>query len=295
MSVNLDKRMWELPARLALISLGCLCFAAGVALFLDPLQIAPGGVSGVAIVLGSFLPIETGTILLALNIPLLILGLKKFGKEFLFTTVYATILLSVFMDLIAWLARPFPLITHQELLASIVGSGCTAIGSALVFRCGGTTGGVDIVVKILRTKYPHIKSGALMMTLDTAVMVMVAVAYRDLEKVLIAGAGIIVYGVVLDRVLYSADEAAMMLIVSKNNKTIAKRILEEVGIGATFMPAVGAYTGRDQEILLCVAHKPVYPKVGQIVREEDPAAFTIITNANEVYGEGFKNPFTTEM
>lgn len=281
--------------QLAVISLGCLCFAVGVSLFLDPLKVAPGGLSGISIVLNELIPLETGTILLVLNIPLLLLGLKKFGKAFLLNTVYATVLSSVLVDLVAWLAEPFPLITEQELLASIVGSACTALGVGLVFRCGCTTGGTDILVKVLRTKYPHIKSGMLTIMMDVFVVAMAAVVYRDLEKAIIAAVGIIIYGVVLDQVLYRTDEATMMLIVSEKHHRIAQRILLEVGIGATLLQATGAYTGLDREIVLCVAHKRIYPKVREIVREEDKDAFTIITSASTVYGEGFKDPFATEI
>lgn len=284
-----------LLGRLAGMSLGCLFFGAGVSLFLDPLRIAPGGLSGVAIVLGEFLPLETGAILILLNIPLLLLGLWQFGREFLFSTVYATLLSSALIDVIAWLARDLPLITHQELLASLAGSACTALGAGLVFRCGGTTGGTDIVVRLLRRRYPHIKSGAFSIALDAAVITGVALIYRNPEKALIAAVGVIVYGVVLDQVLYRSDEATMLLIVSTHSQSIARRILTELNIGATFLQARGAYTGREQQILLCVAHKRLYPKVRQIVHEEDSAAFTILTSASQVYGEGFLDPYQPEI
>ena len=284
-----------LLGRLAGMSLGCLFFGAGVSLFLDPLRIAPGGLSGVAIVLGEFLPLETGAILILLNIPLLLLGLWQFGREFLFSTVYATLLSSALIDVITWLARDLPLITHQELLASLAGSACTALGAGLVFRCGGTTGGTDIVVRMLRRRYPHIKSGAFSIALDAAVIIGVAVVYQDPEKALIAAVGVIVYGVVLDQVLYRSDEATMLLIVSTHSQEIAQRILTELNIGATFLQARGAYTGREQQILLCVAHKRLYPTVRQIVHEEDSAAFTILTNASQVFGEGFLDPYQPEI
>lgn len=294
-SMELVKKRMYFWWQLAVISLGCLFYAAGVSLFLDPLKIAPGGLSGISIVLNELIPLETGTILLLLNVPLLLLGLKKFGKAFLLNTVYATVLSSVLMDLITWLVEPLPLITEQELLASIAGSACTALGIGLVFRCGCTTGGTDILVKVLRTKYPHIKSGTLAVCVDVMVVALAALVYRDLEKAIIATVGIIIYGVVLDQVLYRRDEATMMLIVSERHQQIAQRILLEVGIGATLLQATGAYTGLNREIVLCVAHKRLYPKVREIVREEDKDAFTIITSASTVYGEGFKDPFATEI
>lgn len=288
----LSRAFWS---RLAGITLGSICFSAGVALFLDPLHIAPGGLSGVAIVLNEFLPLETGAILMLLNVPLLVLGLWRFGREFLFSTVYATILSSALIDVITWLVQDLPLITRQELLASLVGSACTALGTGLVFRSGGTTGGVDIVIRLLRQRYPHIKSGTFSIALDAVVVGMVALVYRDPEKALIAAVGVVAYGIVLDRVLYQGDEATMLLIISQRSPEIAHRILTELDIGATFLPARGAYTGRPHDLLLCVAHKRLYPQIRQIVREEDSSAFTILTSASQVFGEGFKHPMTPDL
>jgi uncharacterized membrane-anchored protein YitT (DUF2179 family) len=281
--------------RVAVIFIGSLIFAIGVALFLDPLAIAPGGLSGVAIILHTLLPLETGMIYLVMNIPMFLLGSKRFGRDFLFGTVFATVLISILTDTIAHITRNMPLITDQELLASMVGSACTALGAGIIFRCGCTTGGMDILVKVLRTKFPHIKSGVFTTATDALVVMLSAVVFQNLEKALISTIGIIIYGFVLDQVLYRTDEATMLFIVSKQYQRIAQRLLTEVNIGATFLPATGAYTGQEQEILLCVAHKRLYAKVRQIIREEDPAAFTMITNANEVYGEGFKDQYSIEM
>lgn len=279
--------------RIVMIFAGSLLFAVGVALFLDPLSIAPGGLSGVAIVLHTLLPLETGAIYLILNVPMLLLGLNQFGRDFLAGTLFATVVISLLTDSIAGLA--LPLITQQELLASMVGSACTATGAGIIFRCGCTTGGMDILVKVLRSRFPHIKSGVFTAATDTLVVMFSALVFRNLEKALIAAIGILIYGFVLDQVLYRTDEATMLLIVSRQNRAIARRLLTEVNIGATFLPATGAYSGRSQEILLCVAHKRLYAKVRAIIREEDPAAFTMITSASEVYGEGFKDQYAVEL
>jgi uncharacterized membrane-anchored protein YitT (DUF2179 family) len=289
------RKLLRLAARLLVISAGALIFAVGVALFLDPLAIAPGGLSGVAIVLHTLLPIETGMIYLIMNIPMFIMGFRHFGRDFLFGTVYATVLISILTDTIAHGVQGLPLITNQELLASMAGSACTALGAGIVFRCGCTTGGMDILIKVLRSKFPHIKSGVFTTATDAFVVLLSALVFRNTEKALIAAIGIIIYGIVLNQVLYRTDEATMLFIVSKNNQRIAHRLLTEVNLGATFLPATGAYTGQNQEILLCVAHKRLYAKVRQIIREEDPAAFTMITSASEVYGEGFKDQYSVEM
>lgn len=289
------RKLLRLLGRILVIAAGSLIFAIGVALFLDPLSIAPGGLSGVSIILHTLLPMETGMIYLILNIPMLLMGLRHFGRDFLCGTLLSTLLISLLTDGISAYTRGLPLITEQEVLASMVGSACTALGAGVIFRCGCTTGGMDVLVKVLRTRFPHIKSGVFTTITDAMVVLLSAVVFRNPEKGLIAAIGIIIYGFVLDQVLYRTDEATMLFIVSRENRRIAQRLLSEVNIGATFLPATGAYSGQSREILLCVAHKRLYAKVRQIIREEDPAAFTMITNASEVYGEGFKDQYSPEL
>ena len=289
------RRLLSLLGRMAIITVGSLIFAIGVALFLDPLSIAPGGLSGVAIILHTLLPLETGMIYMILNIPMLVMGLRHFGRDFLCGTLFSIVVISLSTDAIAAHTRGLPLVTSQEVLASMVGSACTALGAGIIFRCGCTTGGMDVLVKVLRTKFPHIKSGVFTTITDTVVVVLSAVVFRNPEKGLIAAIGIIIYGIVLNQVLYSTDEATMLFIVSRENRRIAQRLLTEVNIGATFLPATGAYSGQSREILLCVVHKRLYARVRGIIREEDPEAFTMITNASEVYGEGFKDQYSLEL
>ncbi|MCD7753605.1 MAG: YitT family protein [Clostridiales bacterium] len=285
----------QLLLRLAGMTGGCVIYAMGVGLFLDPLTIAPGGLSGISIVLATLLPLETGTILLILNIPLLILGLRVFGRGFLLNTVYATVASSLMINGVTELSQGYPLVTENPLLAAIAGCACVGCGMGIVYRCGGTTGGTDIIVKVLRTKFPHIKTGSITMALDVAVICLVTVVTRDLEIALIAAIGVVISGSVMNRVLYQADEAILLMVVSRNSRQIARRILSEADLGVTLLPATGAYTGNSREVLMCVAHKRVYARVRRIIREEDDAAFTIITSASAVYGEGFKDPFAQEL
>lgn len=144
-----------------MITLGGVIGGAGLSVFLEPHNLAPGGVSGIAIILGNFIPVPTGTLVFCLNIPLLALGLWKFGREFLFSTVYATIVFSASIDGAAWLFGPLISVTDDLLLSALFGGAVSALGLGIVFRMGCTTGGTDIIVKILRSRYRHIKTGAL--------------------------------------------------------------------------------------------------------------------------------------
>ena len=281
----------EIIIRYLFITLGCFSLAAGIALFLDPNKLAPGGVSGVAIILNKFIPLSTGTIMLILNVPLLILGLIVFGKEFLFSTVYATVVLSLATDLISFIFTKLWIVplTTDLFLAAIFGGVLSALGLGLVFRFKCTTGGLDIVVELLHKKYRHLGVGAFFLAIDIAVACVAAIVFRELEIGLYAIVTITVYSVLMDFVVYGGNRAKLLYIVSDNPEPIKDRILNELEIGVTYVYGVGAYTDTPKKIIMCAAKKHLYPSIRDIVRKEDPTAFMIVNAAQDVYGEGFQS------
>lgn len=281
----------EIVTDLLIITLGCFLLAAGIALFLDPNRLAPGGLSGVAIILNKLLPLNTGLLLLILNIPLLIVGLIKMGKQFLFSTVYATVMLSLLTDLISWIAGLFGVeaVTGDLFLASLFGGLLSGIGLGLVFSRGCTTGGLDIVVALIHRKWRHLEVGKIFLVIDFLVAGASALVFQDLEIGLYAAFGILIYSVMMDLFLYGGQGEKFVYIVSETPDGIRARILSELDIGVTDVEGVGGYTGRDKKILLVAVRKHLYPSLRDIVREEDPAAFMIVNDARAVYGEGFRS------
>ena len=273
------------------IALGCLSLGAGIALFLDPNRIAPGGVSGIAIILSRFVPLDTGLIMLILNVPLLAAGAAAFGKRFLFSTVYATILLSLFTDLLSFILKKSGVIaiTDDLFLAAIFGGILAAVGLGLVFRCGSTTGGMDIAVKLIRKKFRHLGTGIIFFATDFAIAGISAAVFKDIEIGLYACVGILVYSLLLDTVICGGYGAKFVYIVSASPQRIKQRILSELGIGATDLEGAGGFTGEKKKIVLAAVKKHLYPKLRDIVREEDASAFMIVSSAQEVYGLGFRS------
>lgn len=270
------------------LTVGAAVYSAGIALFLDPHSLAPGGVGGIAIMLSRLLPfLETGTWILLLNIPLLIVGMVAFGRKFLLSTVYTTVISSLMVDVIARLMEN-RLLTDNTLLAALAGGAGLSIGMGIVFRSGGTTGGMDIVVKLLRKKFRHLRTGAIYMATDVAVVVCTIPVLGGVESALYAAVALVVSSVLLDKVLYGAEGGTLFYIVSQRPNEIAYRILEELELGVTYLHGEGAYTGAPKQVLLCVARKQLSPKIRDIVKAEDSAAFLIVTPASEVLGEGFK-------
>lgn len=280
------------------ILLGTAIYAYGTVFFIDSHTLAPGGVTGIAIILNKIIPgnPSIALIIFTINIPLLIIGLIKFGKEFLFGTVFGTLSSSLTVFLCELLYDHL-LTTNQTwfkvenpIIAGITGGVLLGCGVALVFRMGATTGGVDIIVKLVRQKFRHLKTGRIFLIFDIIVAFSsLFVAECTLETVLYSILTLVACNYIFDLVLYGADEAKLVYVVSDNFAKITARIINDLDISATYLDGEGAYTGTKKKVIMCVVKKPLFPRLKDIVAQEDPEAFLIISSAGEIYGEGYKS------
>lgn len=268
-----------------LITVAAFIYAIAISLFLDPNNIAPGGITGVAILINRFIAIPVGTLNLILNIPIVLLGLWKFGYRFIISTMYALGMVTVFTNMLA----PFGAVTDDLLIASVLGGCFIAISLAMIFKAGATTGGTDIIVKVLRLKWKHIKTNILFLAMDALVILASWVVFRDMTVAFYAGVAVVIDSVVMDYCLYGPDEAKLIYIISMHPEKIKKRILEELDITATVMKGRGAYSGDEREVLMVVMRKQMAPQAEEIVKEEDRNAFMIVSSASEIFGEGYKD------
>lgn len=274
-----------------LMTVGTLIYAVGVSLFIDPNNLAPGGITGISIIINRISGIETGTLIFLLNIPIILIGFWKFGWRFMLSTFYCVFLISVFTNLLA----PFGAATNDTLLASIAGGALVAVSLGCVFKTGATTGGTDIIIKLLRRRFPHLKTGALFMLTDALIVTVSAIVFRNLNAALYAAISVAVTSVVLDVVLYGRDGAKMIHIISDCPQVITTRLLEELDVGVTYIEGTGAYSGKEKKVIFCVVRKTLAPRVEQIVKEEDPLAFMIVSGATEIFGEGYKSYFSEKL
>lgn len=284
---TLKRRMFDY----LVITVASFLYAAAVSLFLDPNSLAPGGVTGISIILNRLTGLETGTLMLLINIPILILGTWKFGVKFILSTMYCTALTSFFTNLLT----PFGAVTEDPFLASLAGSALIALALGWVFKAGATTGGTDIIIKVLRLKFPHLRTGSLFLLTDAAIVTASAFLFKNVDRALYAGLAVFVTSFLLDIVLYGRDGAKLIYIISDHSESITKRILEELDIGVTYVQGIGAYSGRDKKVIMCVMRKQLSPKAEEIVKQEDPLAFMIVTSAAEIYGEGYKSYFSEKL
>ena len=271
----------------AMITVMALHNAAAISLFIDPHDLAPGGVTGIAVIISRISSVETGTLIFALNVPILLFAIWQFGLHFAVSTIYATVLISVFTNLLA----PFGPATDDILLAVLAGGVLYAVSIGFIMKAGATTGGTDIIVKWLRVKLPYLKTGVLFFITDAIIISVSGIVFRNLDVALYAGIIAVVNSVVLDFVLYGKDEAKLQYIISDKADAITDRLLKELDIGVTQIEGRGAFSGKEKKVLMCVAKKPVSPRVEDIVKEEDAEAFMVITSATEIFGEGYKSYF----
>ena len=282
-----------------MLVVGCVIYAVGIGLFLDPNNLCPSGVSGLAIVINHWIkhfcgssPLSTGAIIAIANIPIMTLGVWKLGWRFFVSTIIATFAASGLIDLLQSL---FPPLTAEPLLASILGGAFMSLGMGMVFRAGATTGGTDVIVRVLRAKYKHIKTGEMFWFLDGVVIILFALTMRSVEVFLYALITLAVQTFVLDSVLYGTDSAKLLFIVSDNHKEISQYLLGKLETGVTLIKATGAYTGKDKQVVMCVVKKQMLPKIREFVYDVDPKAFMIVTKATEIFGEGYKDHSSTEL
>ena len=260
-------------------------YAAAIALFLDPNHLAPGGVSGIAIIINQLTQIPTGTLILIMNVPLMVLGMWKLGFKFLLSTLVAVISSSIFTNLLA----PYGPLTTDPLLAACAGGALLAVGMGLLFKLGATSGGTDILIRVIKLKYKHLKTGSLFLITDCCVIAASALVFRNVDLALYAAIATILSSFCLDLVLYGRDEAKLVYLITDHEKAIANRLLEELEIGVTYLQGQGAYTRDNKKVILCAMQKRLLPRVQEIAMEEAPCAFLIVTSASEIFGEGFKD------
>lgn len=268
-----------------ILTAAAVIYAVAISLFLDPNNIAPGGVTGISILVNRFTKIPTGTVNMMINIPIVLLGLWKFGWRFICSTMYALALITIFINSLA----VYGAVTDDLLIAAVLGGALIGVALALVFKAGATTGGIDIIVKVVRTKRRHIKTNILFLAFDSMVILASWMVFQDLTVAFYAGIAVITDSIVMDKILYGSDEAKMIFVICDQPEQVKQRLFGELDLTATIIPAKGAYTNAPKEMLMIVTRKQVYPKLEEVVKDEDASAFMIVSSASEIFGEGYKD------
>lgn len=266
------------------IALGCAIFAVGFNLFLVPNNMNAGGISGLAMILVELLGFgSVGAITAIMNLPLFIFGGLKIGKKFFVGSLIGTLASSAFMDLLVGLPHP----ETDPLLASLYGGLLCGLGLGVVFSTGASTGGSDIIVRLLKLKYQNVPIGTINIFFDAAVATLTGLVFMDMTKALYSGVVIFVSGQVIDAVVYRFDYSKVVMIISGQHEAIAKKIGTELDRGATYLHGEGSYSNRDVKVIFTVVKKQQIADLKRLVVEIDPNAFIVVQEAHQVLGEGF--------
>jgi uncharacterized membrane-anchored protein YitT (DUF2179 family) len=273
-----------------LITIGALCIAISVDLFLVPNDVVTGGVTGIAIILNDLFGTPIGLMVLLINIPLLIVGFRYLGGfVFGIRTIYATVVLSFAIDLLSPYIGNLISAPRDPLLYTLYGGLLDGLGTGLVFRSRGTTGGVDIVARFMQ-RWRGVALGRSLLTMN--IIVFAAAAYLfSLDKLLYALLVAYISGRMVDLVLEGASYARQAIIISTRPDHVRSEILHTLGRGVTVLEARGGFTTSERTVLLSVVAQSEVSVLKALIRDCDPQAFVVFGNVNEVIGEGFKPAF----
>lgn len=263
---------------------GSTIFALGFALFLQPNDMSPGGISGLAMVAVKLLGFgSVGTLTILINLPLFILGGLKIGKRFFFGSLLGMLLSSVLIDAFALLN----LSPTEPLIGALYGGLVCGLGLGIVFVCGTSTGGSDILVRLLKLRYRNVPIGQISMSFDAAVVVLTGIVFQDINKALYTGVTVFICGKIIDAVVYRFDYSNVALIITKEYEAVAVAIGIKLDRGATFLHGEGSYSHENTKVVLAAVKKRQVTELKELVMEIDPSAFIIVQEAHQVLGDGF--------
>lgn len=266
------------------IAAGCMLFALGFDLFLSPNDLNAGGISGLAQILVHILGFgSVGTVTMLMNLPLFAVGGLRIGKKFFWGSLAGLVVSSVALDLLHALPKP----ETEPLLAALYGGVLCGLGLGMVFATGASTGGSDIIVRMLKLKYQHIPIGTINIVFDLTVATLTGLAFWDIGSALYSGVAIFVTGQVIDAVVYRFDYSKVVLIISEEYEAIAQMINRDLDRGATYLHGEGSYSHNRKQVILTVVKKQQIAELKRLVVEIDPNAFIVVQEAHQVLGEGF--------
>ena len=278
------KKHYQTALMFLKVTLGTAIFSLGFDLFLTPHELNAGGLSGLAQILVTLLGFgSVGIVTAVINLPLFIIGYKWIGRKFFWGSLFGMAMMSLTLELFSLL--PVPQI--DPLLSTLYGGCCCGLGLGLVFVAGGSTGGSDIIVRLLQRKWQHIPIGTINIGFDATVAVLTGIVFQDMTRALYTGVTVFITGKVIDMVVYSFDYSRVAIIISDSYQQIADTIFEKLDRGVTYLEGEGAYSHQEKKVILTAVKKHQMAELKRLVSEIDPNAFVIVQEAHQVLGDGF--------
>lgn len=281
----------ELSKDIVFDIIGSILYAVGFYTFASNANFAPGGVGGISIIIHHYLPwMPLFLCQNIINIPIAIICYKLLGKKFFIKSLITMFFMWIIGDFIAPLFPRFGgevIAESDRLVAAIFAGILTGAGLALVYMRGSSTGGSDFVIMSIKKKKPHLSVGSITLVIDGAIILIGGLVFRDINAVLYGIIMTILSSLVIDKIMYGSGSQKMLLIFSDKTDEIKNKIFEQTERGVTFLKAVGAYTGQDKHVIMCVCSKSEVFPTREIVKRTDPNAMVILSTVDEAYGLGF--------
>lgn len=266
---------------------GSLIQAVGVWCFIEPCMIAPGGASGIALLVSYLTKLPVGTLTFFVNIPLLISSYFLLDRKMTLKTIQTVVIMSVCLD--GLIAPILPQYYGDRLISSAFGGILVGAGMALIFMRDSTTGGGDILAKLLQKRFPYLHTGYAIMLIDLVIIGASILVFQELESALYGLISMVCTTQTIDAILYGMNKGTMVTVISPKNREIAQEIMARMDRGTTLLKSVGGFSKQDCETLMCVVDRKQFYVVKEIIDRQDPRAFVIVSETKEVYGEGFLN------
>ena len=287
MTQRKESRFAHLLRNYLVIAIGSVIYAVAFRFFLYPNNITSGGVVGTSMIINQLTGFPVGVMTILLNVPLFIVAWRHFGLDFMIGSLVGMGLSSVLVDLFAGFNL---VLTNDPMLAAVIGGVVKGMGLGMIYYVGATTGGMDIVVKILRKKLASVNFGTIMLALDTIIIAVYAMVLGRYESAMYSLIAMYVTTKVVDLVLYGIDNACLCYIISDDTEEITKEIVSgPLHRGVTLLEGRGAYSGSHRDVMMCVIKRQQIGQLKRLVKNVDEKAFFIVTNAKNVFGNGFES------
>ena len=263
---------------------GSILYSIGIYTFATMADFAPGGLTGVALIMNHLWNLPIGIMTILLNIPFVICSYKVVGKRFLLKTTKTMLLCTFFLDIVFTM---LPVYTGSKFIAAVYSGVFLGAGLSMFYMRGSSSGGTDFLTMTVKAMYPHLSIGAVTMTIDLAVILLGWPVFGKVDAVLYGLAATFITSLVIDKIMYGSGAGTLAIIITNKGQLAAEKISEITGRGSTCIPAVGTYTGQNRDVLLCACSNSQSYVVKKAVHGIDPDAFVMLTETSQVFGEGF--------
>ena len=270
-----------------IILVGGFVYAVGFQFFMFPNAIVSGGVTGIAMILNAFTHFPVGMMVIVMNIPLFVVSWRHFGLDFMLASLAGVAISSIFVDL---LATTGIVLTNDPMLGAIIGGVIKGAGLGAIYYVGATTGGIDIVAKMLRQRYSQINFGTMILIMDSLIIVIYAAVLGKYESAMYSVIAMFVVSKVIDLVLYGFDTSSLCYIISENSEELIRSIISgPIKRGVTILEGEGAYSHRQKHVIMCVIKRNQIGELRRLVKSVDERAFFIVSDVKNVFGKGFES------